>query len=102
MPLDARGAGRCASRVLSTLLVSLLVACAGPGGAAKDGPMSFEEFLAADKNQDGKLDPDEATAALPALGRQFRRVDTDRSGYLSWAEVKALRFGLRRESPPPE
>jgi len=102
MPLDPCRAILWGGRALAGLALALAAGCAGPGGAPKDDPMSFEEFLAADKNQDGKLDPEEAAAALPALGRHFRRVDTDSSGYLSWAEVKALRFGLRKEAPPPE
>lgn len=69
-----------------------------PGGPA---PIPFERFEAADANHDGKLDRGEAAVALPpGLVENFDHIDSDRSGYLSWSELRAARYPPPRPLPP--
>ena len=49
-------------------------------------------FAEADSNGDGKLSLDEAQAAnLQDVANNFKKIDTDRDGFLSKAELKANR-----------
>ena len=44
-------------------------------------------FKAADKNGDGKLTLEEAKAGMPRIAAVFDKVDTEKKGYLTLAEV---------------
>lgn len=49
-------------------------------------------FAEADSNGDGKLSLEEAQAAnLQDVANNFKKIDTDRDGFLSKAELKANR-----------
>lgn len=48
-----------------------------------------ERFKAADKNQDGKLSRDEAKTGMPRIHTNFDRIDTDKDGLVTLAEIKA-------------
>jgi len=86
--------------LLTGLSAFMLVACAGGGGRSQDGRwidgISFEQFDAADTDHDGKLDRAEVEAAFPQLLPHFGRLDSDKSGFLSWNELKY--FGPPRRS----
>lgn len=90
-------------RTLTTACsVLLLSACAagGGGGRSQDGRwiegISFERFDAADTDHDGKLSRAEVEPAFPQLLLHFGRLDSDKSGFLSWNELKY--FGPPRRS----
>ena len=51
-----------------------------------------EKFKAADRNGDGRLDPEEAKA-LPHAAKNFDRLDSDKDGSVSQAELAA---GMKR------
>ena len=57
------------------------------------GAVAYAATLAeADTNADGKLSLDEAKAAkLQDVADNFKKIDTDRDGFLSKAELKANR-----------
>ncbi|MCM0001267.1 MAG: hypothetical protein NBV68_17990 [Erythrobacter sp.] len=48
-----------------------------------------ERFKVADKNADGKLSRDEAKAGMPRIHANFDRIDADKSGFVTLAEIKA-------------
>ena len=49
-----------------------------------------ERFAAADKNRDGKLTLEEAKAGMPRVAANFQRIDTQKKGYVTAAEIKAM------------
>ena len=49
-----------------------------------------ERFAAADKNKDGKLTLEEAKAGMTRVAANFQRIDTQKKGYLTAAEIKAM------------
>ena len=49
-----------------------------------------ERFAAADKNKDGKLTLEEAKAGMPRVATNFQRIDTQKKGYVTAAEIKAM------------
>lgn len=49
-----------------------------------------ERFAAADKNKDGKLTLEEAKAGMPKVAANFQRIDTQKKGYVTAAEIKAM------------
>lgn len=49
-----------------------------------------ERFAAADKNKDGKLTLEEAKAGMPRVAANFQRIDTQKKGYVTAAEIKAM------------
>ena len=74
--------------------VLLIVACiaaawlAPTGYAAKPGNTFEQEFKAADKDNDGSLDRDEANA-LPRVAKHFDEIDADKDGKLTLEEIYA-------------
>lgn len=48
-----------------------------------------ERFAAADKNHDGKLTLAEAQAEMPRVAANFDKIDTDKLGYVTLAQIKA-------------
>lgn len=49
-----------------------------------------ERFAAADKNADGKLTLDEAKAGMPRIASAFSKIDTDKKGYVTLDQIKAM------------
>ena len=49
-----------------------------------------ERFAAADQNKDGKLTLEEAKAGMPRVATNFQRIDTQKKGYVTAAEIKAM------------
>ncbi|WP_108508594.1 EF-hand domain-containing protein [Polynucleobacter acidiphobus] len=49
-----------------------------------------ERFAAADKNKDGKLTLEEAKAGMPRVAANFQRIDTQKKGYVTAAEIMAM------------
>ncbi|MBS1142869.1 MAG: EF-hand protein [Proteobacteria bacterium] len=45
-----------------------------------------ERFNAIDKNQDGRLSPEEVAQDAPYLAEKFSERDLNRDGFLSWEE----------------
>ena len=48
-----------------------------------------ERFKSADKNNDGKISREEATASMPRLAKHFDEIDTNKDGFITKAEMKA-------------
>jgi Ca2+-binding EF-hand superfamily protein len=46
-------------------------------------------FLAVDKDNDGSIDPQEATESLPQVARHFNSVDTNQDGVITLDELEA-------------
>lgn len=78
----------------------VLAACASGPNPEEGQKITFERFEAADRDGDGKLSREEFEAAYPEQAMLFDRLDSDRSGRVSWGEMKAMRFGFPR--PPRE
>jgi Ca2+-binding EF-hand superfamily protein len=51
----------------------------------------MERFTAADSNADGKLSREEAKAAAPQVFEHFEFIDADNDGFVTLAELAALR-----------
>jgi EF hand len=49
-----------------------------------------ERFAAADADHDGQLTPAEAAAGMPRIAAKFDKIDADKSGTVSLAEIKAV------------
>lgn len=79
-------------RVLPFLLLPWLAACAGSAAhsAWGSGAPEFRDFLAADRDNSGKLSPQEAQA-FPVVAQRFQRYDADGDGLIAWNEL--LRVG---------
>ncbi|EIT68937.1 MULTISPECIES: EF-hand domain-containing protein [Hydrocarboniphaga] len=77
----------------------LLLAACGGRDVRDEGPITFQQFEAADVDHDGKLSKAELEA-IPELAPYFDRMDTDHSGFLSWTEVRAGRFPVFRMPRP--
>lgn len=86
-----------------------LILIAGLAGCVGNRPWDplppayrFERFEAADLDRDGKLDRAETGSAFPEFLERFNRLDTDKSGLLSWSEFRSYARirGHVRELPP--
>ncbi len=49
-----------------------------------------ERFAKADKNQDGKLTLEEAQAGMPKVAANFDKIDTQKKGYVTVDQIKAV------------
>lgn len=49
-----------------------------------------ERFAAADKNHDGKLTLAEAKAGMPRVAANFDMIDTQKRGYVTVDQIKAM------------
>ncbi|WNV03509.1 EF-hand domain-containing protein [Candidatus Methylospira mobilis] len=69
-----------------------LVAMAAPYAQAANEQIQLAEtrFKAADKNGDGKLTLDEAKAGMPRIAAGFENIDTEKKGYLTLDQIKAV------------
>ncbi len=72
-----------------TLLMLVAVATAYAQESRTDREID-ERFAAADKNKDGKLTLEEAKAGMPRVASNFQRIDTQKKGYVTAAEIKAM------------
>ncbi len=72
-----------------TLLILAAVATAYAQESRTDREID-ERFAAADKNKDGKLTLEEAKAGMPRVAANFQRIDTQKKGYVTATEIKAM------------
>lgn len=84
----------------STTCIALLVAATLCGCARGQGPRAArmaqeleQRFVLADRDRDGRLTRDEARAGLPWAERNFDAIDTQRTGTIDLAQVKAFARG---------
>ena len=61
-----------------------------------------ERLKAADKNGDGKISREEATASLPKLSKHFDKIDADKDGFISKDEMKAWHDKRGAHKAPPK
>ena len=47
-------------------------------------------FKAADKNADGQLSLEEAKAGMPRVAKAFDRIDVEKKGYVTLAQIIAM------------
>lgn len=75
-----------------TALTLLMLAAVGTAYAQESRTVREidERFAAADKNKDGKLTLEEAKAGMPRVASNFQRIDTQKKGYVTAAEIKAM------------
>jgi len=76
-------------KVAFTLLMIAAVGTAYAQESRTDREID-ERFAAADKNRDGKLTLEEAKAGMPRVAANFQRIDTQKKGYVTAAEIKAM------------
>lgn len=48
------------------------------------------KFKAADKNADGQLSLEEAKAGMPRVARGFDKIDVEKKGYVTLAQIIAM------------
>ena len=81
--------GLLAALLATTATVTL--AQTPPDGANGERAKKMHEHLkAADKNGDGLISREEATASLPRLAKHFDEIDTNKDGQISKEEMKAF------------
>ena len=74
-----------------TLASVFVIALALPAGAETSRDEQIDEhFAAADTNHDGQLTLAEAQAGMPRVAANFDKIDADKSGTVTLAEIKAL------------
>lgn len=49
-----------------------------------------QRFAAADTNKDGRLTLEEAKAGMPRVAANFQKIDSQKKGYVTAAEIKAM------------
>lgn len=76
-------------KVAFTLLMIAAVGTAYAQESRTDREID-ERFATADKNRDGKLTLEEAKAGMPRVAANFQRIDTQKKGYVTAAEIKAM------------
>jgi len=72
------------------LVMTLLAACNTAQAESFRDRQIDERFAAADKNKDGKLTLDEARAGMPRVADNFDRIDTQKRGYVTLDQIKAV------------
>jgi len=76
--------------VLTAVSALALTAAMSPSVYAEDKNQELEKrFAAADKNKDGKLTPEEATA-MPRVSKNFSRIDKGQLGYVTLEQLKSM------------
>jgi Ca2+-binding EF-hand superfamily protein len=82
-------------RIMNGLTITALTAvfaASAPATAQLRKPDPEEvakRFAAADKNGDGRLTREEATAGMPRVAKNFDTIDKDKKGYVTLDEIKA-------------
>lgn len=71
--------GRVATNTLLTIALMSMAAAA----TAQSKEQITSRFNSADKNKDGKLSLDEATAGMPRVASRFSDIDQDKDGYVT-------------------
>ena len=75
----------------NTLAVAFVIALALPAVAETSRDEQIDEhFAAADANHDGQLTLVEAQTGMPRVAANFDKIDADKSGTVTVAEIKAL------------
>ncbi len=75
---------------LTTVSVLALTAAMSPNVYADDKDKELEtRFAAADKDKDGKLTAEEATA-MPRVSKNFKRIDKAKLGYITLEQLKSM------------
>lgn len=79
--------------LIAALLASGAVFAQAPADAAKGehAHKMHERLKAADKNGDGLISREEASASLPRLAKHFDEIDANKDGQISKEEMKAWR-----------
>lgn len=93
-------------RALCLFTVVILSACSGTTEryGAPERPYEQrlqDEFIAADRDGDEQLSPEEFRAGWPQLEEPFATLDSDNNGSLSLAELKAYAEWKRIATTPP-
>mmetsp|Transcript_86451 Transcript_86451/g.245125 ORF Transcript_86451/g.245125 Transcript_86451/m.245125 type:complete len:533 (+) Transcript_86451:53-1651(+) len=68
-------------------------------GAKKEDKKAFKRFKELDANHDGQIDRDEANAD-DDIRRSFNQIDTDKSGKISFQELRDWKITCRRNQAP--
>lgn len=76
-------------KIILTALMFVVVGTTNAQESSTDRQID-ERFAAADKNKDGKLTLEEAKAGMPRVAANFQRIDTQKKGYVTAAEIKAM------------
>lgn len=73
------------------LAPALAFASPGFGGGRAEQAMSQlnDKFTAADKDHDGKLTREEASAGMPRLASRFDEIDSEHRGYLTLEQIQS-------------
>ena len=75
----------------NTLAVAFVIALALSAVAETSRDEQIDaHFAAADTNHDGQLTLAEAQAGMPRVAANFDKIDADKSGTVTLAEIKAL------------
>lgn len=77
--------------MMAAAVSSALIIAMAPAGAqmfAANGAQIEKRFKAADKDGDGKLTRAEAEAGMPAVAKNFDRLDVNKNGYLTLDDIK--------------
>ncbi len=75
----------------TTLIAAFVIALALSARAETSRDEQIDErFAAADTNHDGQLTLAEAQAGMPRVAANFDKIDADKSGTVTLAEIKAL------------
>lgn len=81
-------------KIVSLLInAALAVTLAGQAAAQAKSAEELEiekKFKAADKNKDGKLTLEEAKSGMPRVAANFERLDVEKKGFLTEAQIKAI------------
>ena len=74
---------------LTFLAAALIGLAAQSAAAAQDIKMLETRFAQADKNNDGKLTPEEAKAGMSMVAKYFTEIDKGNTGFVTLDDIKA-------------
>ncbi len=77
------------AKVLMLVVGFSLVGVAQADDSAKAKEITAK-FKAADKNVDGQLSLDEAKAGMPRVAKGFDKIDVEKKGYVTLAQIIAM------------
>lgn len=79
---------------MNKLLISLAISVLATGPIYAQESRTDREidqrFAAADTNKDGRLTLEEAKAGMPRVAANFQKIDSQKKGYVTAAEIKAM------------